>query len=636
MSYDNAYIPILPGLNMICGPNGAGKSSILLGLSVVLGQIYTERARRLSDLIRWNASEARITLHLQNQRNGSRLFPTVTKDTAAVTRVLRRNGEHYYLLQGRPVSKSTVAEAFSRIGLNPDNLLIVMHQLMVGRFATISPPDKLRMLEEAVGFQSYRSEVLEAYERLKKVQGEEQSLASILQSTKETFDYWRREYERLLRKRDLESKILAVQREIAWAKVARKEASIAAIASRIDSKKRIVDDLEKKSYEVQKALSERDRDLSRMRQEHCKVLEDLIKAAKLCAKLEGRLAAERTNLEWLRSDLNLLSDAGSWPDRLGAVVDVWRKRVSELEGCINMAQKELDHSLDLQRALGQKFQALDREIQSSISALIQDKVQSEVLDLKRKMIHDDLTDLEVQLKIANDELTPMVQEAEGLGPRVNSPRKILELTAELSALQEQIKPIAHLSQDVEKIYFSYSDMFKDLKGKAELVAANRSKVLEELRVRMDKWRSILISFLEELSRRYEEILRAVEGTGHVRLSDAGDINNAGLEIFAGFRGNQAQLLDSFSQSGGERSIALMAFLLALQQNILSPLRAVDEFDVHLDPRNRDAISMLITATARKAKGVQYVAITPGHVTPEEGTHVIVVQRIGGVSQISEV
>jgi len=52
MSYEHAYVPLEPGLNLICGPNGAGKSSILLAISVVLGQTYTERAKRLSDLIR--------------------------------------------------------------------------------------------------------------------------------------------------------------------------------------------------------------------------------------------------------------------------------------------------------------------------------------------------------------------------------------------------------------------------------------------------------------------------------------------------------------------------------------------------------------------------------------------------------
>ena len=66
MSYEYARIPLKPGLNVICGPNGAGKSSILLAISVALGQSYTERSRKLSDLIRWGKDSARVTLVFDN------------------------------------------------------------------------------------------------------------------------------------------------------------------------------------------------------------------------------------------------------------------------------------------------------------------------------------------------------------------------------------------------------------------------------------------------------------------------------------------------------------------------------------------------------------------------------------------
>src|SRR3989454_11926346 len=62
MSYKNTSIPLRPGLNLIIGPNGAGKSSILLGISVVLGQAFTERAKKLSELIRWNERDAGFLL----------------------------------------------------------------------------------------------------------------------------------------------------------------------------------------------------------------------------------------------------------------------------------------------------------------------------------------------------------------------------------------------------------------------------------------------------------------------------------------------------------------------------------------------------------------------------------------------
>src|SRR6266571_3298182 len=170
MSYKNASVPLEPGLNLIVGPNGAGKSSILLGISVVLGQAYTERARKLSELIRWGEDQARISILLDNEsEKGPRPFPQSRSDKILLTRILKRSGDYHYLLNNKPVSKTSLIEGLSKIGLNPDNMLVIMHQLMVGRFGNVSPIEKLLLLEDAVGFGAYRKEVVDASDRLQKL-----------------------------------------------------------------------------------------------------------------------------------------------------------------------------------------------------------------------------------------------------------------------------------------------------------------------------------------------------------------------------------------------------------------------------------------------------------------------------------
>src|SRR5438094_7961932 len=133
MSYKNTSIPLRPGLNLIIGPNGAGKSSILLAISVVLGQAYTERAKKLSELIRWNEQEARISLLLDNEApKGARPFPQARSDKVLLTRVLKRSGDYHYLLNNKPISKTNLVDVLSNIGLNPDNMLLIrnLHNIM--------------------------------------------------------------------------------------------------------------------------------------------------------------------------------------------------------------------------------------------------------------------------------------------------------------------------------------------------------------------------------------------------------------------------------------------------------------------------------------------------------------------------
>jgi chromosome segregation protein len=208
---------------------------------------------------------------------------------------------------------------------------------------------------------------------------------------------------------------------------------------------------------------------------------------------------------------------------------------------------------------------------------------------------------------------------------------------DIGATEEQLRPLAHLSEDVEKMYSSYTTMFEDLRGKAEQLTRNRQEVIAEVEKRLERWKEVVSTFLHSLEGRYNEILLEVGATGELKLSVGRNVEQAGLDILVGFKGAPPMRLDSLTQSGGERSIALMAFLLALQQHIASPFRAIDEFDVHLDPKNREVISRLIVASARELGDSQYVAITPGQVTvPDTDIHVVVVQNIDGSSVVSQV
>ncbi|MDG6964678.1 MAG: AAA family ATPase, partial [Nitrososphaerota archaeon] len=87
MSYEYARIPLREGLNLIVGPNGAGKSSVLLAISVAFGQAYTERSRKLSDLIRRGKEIARVSLVFDNSaKAGHRPIPYSKSDTFMLSR----------------------------------------------------------------------------------------------------------------------------------------------------------------------------------------------------------------------------------------------------------------------------------------------------------------------------------------------------------------------------------------------------------------------------------------------------------------------------------------------------------------------------------------------------------------------
>jgi structural maintenance of chromosomes protein 5 len=626
MSYKNASVPLEPGLNLIVGPNGAGKSSILLGISVVLGQAYTERSRKLSELIRWGEDQARISILLDNEsEKGPRPFSQTRSDKVLLTRVLKRSGDYHYLLNNKPVSKTSLIEGLSKIGLNPDNMLVIMHQLMVGRFGNVSPIEKLLLLEDAVGFGSYRKEVLEASDRLQKLTTERETMSSVLQGTKETYQHWQREYEKYEEKKKLEQQLKDLQRELSWRRILRKEASQKRLEDRVASFNRKMEDAKEESESATKEHAKISVELDRLGKEL-----DAIRQEQL--KLEHGRGFRSATLEWMQRTTKLIE---SISPSTGS--DQLRQTLSDLTA---EQQKILDAGKlsDAQSSeVREKIGDLSGNLTKNTDLLIESRVKSEVNNFKLSMLAQEIQELEVQLRLGAEELEPLRAQALQLGPVFENPRDLHDVTLEFAAVQERLRPLAHLSEDVEKMFKSYGDLYEDLRKKAETVEQNRSEVLGELRERYDRWRDLMSKLLDELTERYNSLLGEAGGKGRISLKSSKDIEKAGLELYAGYKGNEPVSLDSLAPSGGERTVALVAFLLSLQHYISSPFRAIDEFDVHMDPKNRETVSRLIHAAARTSESSQYIAITPGQLSlpDEQGVHVVVVQNVEGSSMVKE-
>ncbi len=639
MSYKNTSIPLRAGLNLIIGPNGAGKSSILLAISVVLGQAYTERAKKLSELIRWNEQEARISLLLDNETpKGARPFPQARSDKVLLTRVLKRSGDYHYLLDNKPISKINLVEGLSRIGLNPDNMLVIMHQLMVGRFGSVSPIDKLLLLEDAVGFAAYRREVLEASSRLQKLTTERETMSSVLEGTKETYLHWQREYEKYELKRKLEDQFKDLQRELIWRRIIRRQSSQKRAKDRISSLQgKIVETREefetshKQHQQVLNDLARLSEELEELREEHLKLEHGRgLRAGSLewISRVTDLLRTQQEVLATLQQKARGVS-LSTENDQLSQVLS---DLVEEHEK-ISITAKTADQDFEKVRT---GITELTSQLGKNTDVLIESRVKKEVSNFKLALMEQEVQELEVQLRIGQEEIEPLETQASQLGPIFEDPRDLQQISLDIASVQERLRPLAHLSAEVEKMYKNYGDLYEDVKKKAEVVEQNRSEVLGELRERFDRWKTVMDKLLEELSARYNALLSEVESKGRIVIKASKDIEKAGLELYAGFKGNEPVSLDGLAPSGGERTVALIAFLLSLQQFISSPFRAIDEFDVHMDPRNRETVSKLIHAAAKATDSSQYVAITPGQVTlPEDNVHVIVVQNVEGSSIVKE-
>jgi len=233
-------------------------------------------------------------------------------------------------------------------------------------------------------------------------------------------------------------------------------------------------------------------------------------------------------------------------------------------------------------------------------------------------------------------LKATILKAEQSGERIAVLKSASEIQDEINLTDGHLAALASVSEDIERQYESYSKLYLELKEKAQLVAENREKTLEEVKTRLQSWRTVMENLLERVNVEYQKIMSQTLAKGEVQLSNAQDIETAGLEILVGFKGGKPVALNAYTQSGGERTTATMSFLLALQQHVRSPFRAVDEYDIHMDPKNREMIAKILLSIIKDAN-TQYVVITPSQITfAQQDANVITVQNLEGKSVVREV
>jgi len=638
MSYEYARVPFKSGVNVICGPNGSGKSSLLLAISVALGQSYTERSRKLSDLIRWNKEQARVTLILDNSGAGkNRPVPKFNKDHIFLTRVLRRDGNYWFELENRAVTKNDVERLLGKLGVDPDNILIIMHQNMVETFTVLSVQEKLRIVEAAVGLEPYRENVLQAQRKLTHILSQEDSMGKLLESAQQTLNYWREQYDRYQEKKQLQTKRRFLERELGWAEVTRREETLRQLEANRKKEQETLGQIEEEEKSSKDNLQGQQDESGKLRNGWKTLFDERL-------SLERERAANTSTIslcEQLQKETamiySIVENQSIKADPLTRENSQFKLLKSEyLKDLIQNSNEQLS-KLNVQiNGNETKTRELEETVEKTNSQVLEIRIKLALLQYRMETAKANLEALERTLSDARARVEESTKKAEQAGARIAVIKDAGEILDEIRVTEGHLAALSDVSEDIERMYESYSKLYLELKEKAQLVAENREKTLEEVKTRMQSWRTVIQNLLDHVNLEYQKTLVQAQAVGEVRLANENDIEAAGLEILVGFKGGKPVPLDAYTQSGGERTTATMSFLLALQQHVRSPFRAVDEYDIHMDPKNRELIAQMLISEVNDSSA-QYLIITPSQITfAKEDVNIITVQNIDGKSIIREV
>lgn len=187
----------------------------------------------------------------------------------------------------------------------------------------------------------------------------------------------------------------------------------------------------------------------------------------------------------------------------------------------------------------------------------------------------------------------------------------------------------HSDPNIMRLYEEKRKELEESKENLDDMTDMKGKKINELNRQKDPWESSLDKIIATVDTRFSQYMGELGCVGgvHLRKGKSGDGNSNeessfkdwGVEIKVSFReGVPPSVLSSQVQSGGERSVSTIMYLMAMQNMMCAPFRCVDEINQGLDERNERLVFKRIVENSTQPPGPngptdhcgQYWLITP--------------------------
>uniref|UniRef100_A0A668A8U7 Structural maintenance of chromosomes protein 5 n=1 Tax=Myripristis murdjan TaxID=586833 RepID=A0A668A8U7_9TELE len=182
------------------------------------------------------------------------------------------------------------------------------------------------------------------------------------------------------------------------------------------------------------------------------------------------------------------------------------------------------------------------------------------------------------------------------------PDTLDELDAMLNEEQSRADCFTGLSESVVEEY-----------NRREQEIKNLEKELDDKSNAKERWLNPLKQLVDQINEKFSDFFRSMQCAGEVDLhyENEEEYDKYGIRIRVKFHSStQMHELTAHHQSGGERSVSTMLYLMALQELNRCPFRVVDEINQGMDPINERRVFDIVVRTACKKTTSQYFFITP--------------------------
>uniref|UniRef100_A0A803V7Z3 Structural maintenance of chromosomes protein 5 n=1 Tax=Ficedula albicollis TaxID=59894 RepID=A0A803V7Z3_FICAL len=193
------------------------------------------------------------------------------------------------------------------------------------------------------------------------------------------------------------------------------------------------------------------------------------------------------------------------------------------------------------------------------------------------------------------------------------PNTLEEIDALLNEEKTRASCFTGLSSSVVEEYNKQTQEIQQLTEYLEGKKNELNNYKQNISQVKEKWLNLLKEMIAQINGKFSKFFSSMQCAGEVDLhmENEEEYEKYGIRIRVKFHhSTDLYELTPYHQSGGEKTVSTMLYLMALQELNRCPFRVVDEINQGMDPMNERRVFEMVVETACKKRTSQYFLITP--------------------------
>jgi len=443
----------------------------------------------------------------------------------------------------------------------------------------------------------------------------------------------------------LDREIARVKRSVKRTKsnIARIEVNIRRIGGEIEAEKAKIWTYRAERSALQKEIRKLQSELASLRRDvdPANIQEMEVKREKLAEEintLRQKLGTVQTEISTLQSQFDNVLRIGykNAKIQLAKVEQQLRKVESEVEEALQEREKFKQELAELEKSrveLSKTVLSAKEEAQKFSTQL--DEIDKELRKIEAEYEETDrlLNQYQLNIQTSQMQMTQWQNQLKQFGyekPLEVTAKEVEEASASLRMLQFELERIIAVNQLALSHYAEQISRYKELSLRMNELEREKQAILKFMEEIESKKRKVFMEAFEKINQNMQKYFSKLTGGGAATLilENPDEPFSGGIDMIVQFP-NKPSIVVS-GASGGERSVAAVAFLFAIKDFTPASFYILDEIDAHLDAFH---VSRLADVLLEESEKAQFIVITLKPEMVNKAQKVYGVYERNGVSNI---